>query len=80
MAPRLDDVAELVHEDQEDEAEPELPALEPERVDGEGDEEGGELREPPGEDGKADQPVEQATPLLCLRAHEPRPIHSSPPA
>ena len=76
----LEDVAELVHEDQEHEAEAEPPAVEPERVGGKRDEEGEELREPAGHDGKADEPVEKATPLLGLRAHEPRPIHSSPPA
>jgi hypothetical protein len=89
---RLGDVTELVYEDQQDEAEPELPAPEPERVGGEGDEEGEELpeqeapleRRPADHDGRADEPLERAPDdaavLLDLRAHDPRPIQSSPPA
>ena len=50
-------------------------------VRGERDEEEEELRESAGQRGDADEPVEDAPPLfVCLRAHDPRPIHSSPPA
>ena len=42
---RLEEVAHLVDEDQEDEPEPELPAVEERRVDRERDEEGEELPE-----------------------------------
>jgi hypothetical protein len=85
-------MAELVHEDQEDEPERELPAAEPERVRGEGDEEGEELREQeaPLERGAADHDRQAADPLerpaddpaflfLSRHRHDPRPIHSSPP-
>ena len=51
-------MAELVYEDEQDEAEPELPASEPERVRREGDEEGEELREPSDHDRQADEPIE----------------------
>ena len=69
LPPRLDDVAELVHEDQQHEAERERPAVEPERVRRDGDEEAEELDEDeaPLERGGADGEREPADALERFR-------------
>ena len=68
LPPRLDDMAELVHEDHQHEAERERPAVEQERVRRDGDEEAEELDEDEAEleGGAADQQREPAEALEQL--------------
>src|SRR6476469_664561 len=99
LALRLDEVAHLVQEDQQDEAGRELPAEE-ERIGGERNEDARELDEDertlpeqdPYRDDRPDDAFEALLPVRAARldrlvvalpvlvAHEPLPIHSSPPS